>query len=1060
MGNFRDVESVSFESVVHYTNTAVNLRLDCGPLRYHTLGVATIFRFLQTELSDGHEPVEHGASAQLPSYEYVSFGRSGSEPSFQLRYSVREVSSSYQFSLNEMTCLKQIGSWRMDEMWAEIEFNHCEHAIERGPTNRYRLGNFATHDVASIYANFNLTFTSISNFVITFYAKSLMTQCVVGVVKFTPLLEVFFNQQSQGEAMERDHDQQSAAAPIDWLTALRGGLRMIHIDDSSSANSPGGKERPIELTLADFTRSATTRKRLHVEGGGYEILFTISKHARIKEDEELLANTMWKRLNTGTHHDDIQVVVADSESSAMQSITQALKNDVVVPSQNVNQKAVVQGQREVLLSIEEKTRARQATRFSSVDFGAHSAGNYVEVLIDGLQTFRRYYEVMMEARHSISILGWEISLSFGLTLEQVAGADTTSETAGNANLQGHSSSSSFSSSSSGAGSGSRRWISLEDVLIAKAKEGVKVRILVWRHELLSHLNRYLYLGDVTVENEMAKLEKRCKRSGVSVKILHTTRTMPSADSPYFRPFGSRVPMEMSTEAGSSANTQMTSSSTSSSTPPSTSPSTSPSSSSPHPSSTAGSSSQSNHQTSSSSKHHHQRAGHHQHQPHHPEYPSIFAAEEDTDIVVIVAGNPQGLISSHHEKLVLIDPECPSHTVAFTGGFDIARGRYDQPAHLVPLPGKKKLRDAIYKKEMESSQKEERYSHPSIQPVWRSIRFLWHDLQLFIKGPATRSLMLHFVQRWTHCFDPNPLRTRSISLLPLTASSTCSRSHTQATLTSMHTSCVLRLERTWKSVFDIHYLFEDYCKMIKSAERFLYIEHQYPFQNFALTQLMCEQLKSKPELRLIVVTPIKTDLPTGVVGELFDWSQDHIIHHLTLIQNSAPDRVGVYGLMNQDSRFPDKIGGIYVHSKVTLIDDMWMVTGSTNMDNVSFFHSSELSIELYSPQIAKEVRLRLFTEHLGHHFRPELEHDLVACFDTFRDAAAINYKSLRETGILQARPISLTPMEAYNFILSKVYYPNKFTKLLMKLGLSTEDVIQVVGDGVDNVVNFVVQKAKL
>lgn len=985
MGNFQDTDKTAFESVVHYTNTAVTLRLDCGPLRYHTLGVATIFRFLQTEMPEGHDTAQYGTTQALPSYEYLTFGRRGSEASFQLRYTVREVTSTYSFSLNEMTCLKQVGSWRADQMWAEIEFNHSPFAVDTGPVNRHRLGSFSTHDVASIHSNFNLTFTSISNFVITFYAKSLMTQAVVGVLKFTPLLEVFFNQQTLRDSSDKD-DAADPAAPIDWLTALRGGLRMVHIDHAPSPDATL-PEMP-DITLADFTRSSTTRKRLHADVGGYEVLFTIAKTHRIRD--EILPKTLWKRLNANSNDLEV-VVVADPMGS-----TSADHTSEVLPSQNVNQKSVIHGNADVLASIERNTASRQKARFGSIDFGAHSSNNYVEVLIDGLQTFRRYYELMMEAKHSISILGWEISLSFGLTLEQVPGADFTVDY------------------SNGVSAGqSRRWITLDDVLIAKAKEGVKVRVLVWRHELLSHLNRYLYLGEVTVESEMTKLERRCKRAGVSVKILHATRYMPSATSPYSRPYGTRIPMDMAEPSVDSSDPSR--------------PSNAKSAKKKTPSVSVDSTAE-------------------------------FDADEDTDIVVIVAGNPKGLISSHHEKLVLIDAECPENCLAFTGGFDIARGRYDQPSHQVPLPGSKKQRDALYKREMEEG-KEERLTGRSIQPVWRSIRFLWHDLQLMIKGPATRSLLLHFVQRWTHAFDPNPLRTRSITLLPH-RSRPCKHTHPSLGLLSNHSSCVLRLERTWKSVFDVHYLFEDYCKMIKSAERFLYVEHQYPFQNFALTQLMCDQLKQKPNLHLIVVTPIKTDLPTGLVGELFDWSQDHIIQHLTMIQNTAPERVGVYGLINQDGRFPERIGGIYVHSKVTLIDDMWMVTGSTNMDNVSFFHSSELSIELYSPAIAREVRLRLFKEHLGSFYDSSLDDDLQACFNAFRDSAALNYQSLRETGLLRARPISLTPMDAYQLILSKVYYPNKATKLLMKLGLSTEDVIQVVGDGVDNVVNFVVQKAKL
>lgn len=987
MGNFQETDRAAFESVVHYTNTAVTLRLDCGPLRYHTLGVATIFRFLQTEMPESLDSSVLSSSQSLPSYEYLTFGRRGSEASFQLRYTVREVTSTYAFSLNEMTCLKQVGTWRADQMWAEIEFNHSPFAVDAGPVNRHRLGPFSSHDVASIHSNFNLTFTSISNFVITFYAKSLLTQAVVGVLKFTPLIEVFFNQQTLRDSSDKD-DAADPAAPIDWLTALRGGLRMVHIDH---APSPGSSLPEIpDITLADFTRSSTTRKRLHADSAGYEVLFTITKTPRIRD--EILPKTLWKRLNANSS--DLEVVVVADPTG---SISTEHATDIL-PSQNVNQKAVIHGNAEIISSIERNTHSRQKARFGSIDFGAHSSNNYVEVLIDGLQTFKRYYELMMEAKHSISILGWEISLSFGLTLEQVPGADTTAE----------------ASNSAGP---SRRWITLDDVLIAKAKEGVKIRILVWRHELLSHLNRYLYLGEVTVESEMAKLEKRCKRSGVSVKILHATRTMPPPTSPYSRPYASRIPMDMASPTVD-LNPDPTSSERGK----------------------AGSTASNNPNTTMDST-------------------TGFEGEEDTDIVVIVAGNPKGLVSSHHEKLVLIDAECSENCLAFTGGFDIARGRYDQPSHLVPLPGNKKQRDALTKREMEEG-KEERFSGRSIQPVWRSIRFLWHDMQLMIKGPATRSLLLHFVQRWTHAFDPNPLRTRSITLLPPTPSRNCKRSHGSISLLSNHNSCILRLERTWKSVFDVHYLFEDYCKMIKSAEHFLYVEHQYPFQNFALTQLMCEQLKQKPELQLIVVTPIKTDLPSGLVGELFDWSQDHIIQHLTMIQNTAPDRVGIYGLINQDRRFPERIGGIYVHSKITLVDDLWMVTGSTNMDNVSFFHSSELSVEIYSPAIAREVRHRLFKEHLGSFYTSELDNDLKACFNAFRDSAALNYQSLRETGLLRARPISLTPMDAYQLILSKVYYPNKVTKLLMKLGLTTEDVIQVVGDGVDNVVNFVVQKAKL
>jgi hypothetical protein len=62
--------------------------------------------------------------------------------------------------------------------------------------------------------------------------------------------------------------------------------------------------------------------------------------------------------------------------------------------------------------------------------------------------------------------------------------------------------------------------------------------------------------------------------------------------------------------------------------------------------------------------------------------------------------------------------------------------------------------------------------------------------------------------------------------------------------------------------------------------------------------MCEALRANPDLLVVIVTAIKTDLPTGLVGDLVDWSQDHITQHLLLIQKEAPERVLVTGLCQQ------------------------------------------------------------------------------------------------------------------------------------------------------------------
>lgn len=116
-----------------------------------------------------------------------------------------------------------------------------------------------------------------------------------------------------------------------------------------------------------------------------------------------------------------------------------------------------------------------------------------------------------------------------------------------------------------------------------------------------------------------------------------------------------------------------------------------------------------------------------------------------------------------------------------------------------------------------------------------------------------------------------------------------KKHRKVQLHQHFPDVMIGLERTWKGIFDVYafnlpldtefvsnLVFDDYKKLISQARRFLYVEHQYPFQNFALTYYLCEALKANKDLKVIIVTSVKTDLPTGLVGDLFDWSQDHSI----------------------------------------------------------------------------------------------------------------------------------------------------------------------------------------
>ncbi|PRP83108.1 hypothetical protein PROFUN_09787 [Planoprotostelium fungivorum] len=551
--------------------------------------------------------------------------------------------------------------------------------------------------------------------------------------------------------------------------------------------------------------------------------------------------------------------------------------------------------------------------------GEMSYNNDVEVLIDGQQTFQRYFEILSQAKHSVKILAWDLTFSFALCPKQSHTPHTLEF---------------------------ERWHTLEDVIIEKAIQGVSIQMIVWRHKVLNYLERFLYSGiggSTSIEQEVLKLEKRCLQLGISIKILHLmSDSMPTPDSPYSTPSD---------------------------------------------------------------------------------------ASKISTVTIILVGSPSGIyLASHHEKLLLVDAECTRHAKAFVGGFDICRGRYDSPNHVIPK---------------KASAKSDAPEHPHTAPAGLGVGLLWHDLQFLITGHSTQILYLHFLQRWVHAFNRNAPKTRKQVVIPKMMKE-CESVEEVEEKRETFRGTNIRVLRIWKGVFDTQYLFREYTEMIQQAKKSIYIEHQYPFHNYPLTHFMCQALINNPNLQLIIVAPIKTDLLTGFVGNLVDWSEDHIIEHLNTIKKTAPQRVGIYGILQQDSK-SSRVEPVYIHSKICIIDDEWILTGSSNMDNMSFFYSSELSFSMMNPALAKYTRAKLFQEHLGHHYHSDMTDNFSLAFDAFRQVSTQNDKKIRSGDKLIGRPVMMSPSEPYQQVLKRVYPLSTWNQILLTVGRNVEAGIQFVGE---------------
>jgi phosphatidylserine/phosphatidylglycerophosphate/cardiolipin synthase-like enzyme len=54
---------------------------------------------------------------------------------------------------------------------------------------------------------------------------------------------------------------------------------------------------------------------------------------------------------------------------------------------------------------------------------------------------------------------------------------------------------------------------------------------------------------------------------------------------------------------------------------------------------------------------------------------------------------------------------------------------------------------------------------------------------------------------------------------------------------------------------------------------------------------------------------------------------------------------------------------YVHAKIAIVDDEWLTLGSANLNEHSLFNDTEMNLITCDTALARQTRLRLWSEHL-------------------------------------------------------------------------------------------------
>jgi phosphatidylserine/phosphatidylglycerophosphate/cardiolipin synthase-like enzyme len=335
--------------------------------------------------------------------------------------------------------------------------------------------------------------------------------------------------------------------------------------------------------------------------------------------------------------------------------------------------------------------------------------------------------------------------------------------------------------------------------------------------------------------------------------------------------------------------------------------------------------------------------------------------------------------SHHQKLFLVRyPDDPARDVAFIGGIDLCHGRHDDHRH-----------------------------HGDPQAIELDDRYgpnpAWHDIQAEVRGPAVADLAWTFRERWE---DPTPLDHRNpwrkyvmrIAREPRRPDPLPPMPDDPPPA-GAHAVQVLRTYPARRPPFPFapdgeRSVARAYIKAFARARSLIYVEDQYLWSAPAAAAL-ASALQREPSLRMVVLVPRHPDRDGRFSGPPYRIGQHRAFRR---VMAAGPGRVAVFDLENESS-LP-----VYVHAKVCIVDDQWMVVGSDNLNQRSWTNDSELSIAVVDEHadLPGATRVRLWREHTQAEVPDDVLADPARGFDAL-EASAARLDAWHASGRRGARP---------------------------------------------------------
>ncbi len=291
-------------------------------------------------------------------------------------------------------------------------------------------------------------------------------------------------------------------------------------------------------------------------------------------------------------------------------------------------------------------------------------------------------------------------------------------------------------------------------------------------------------------------------------------------------------------------------------------------------------------------------------------------------------------ASYHQKFFIFDGE-----VAYIGGMNLRSVDWDTSDHSV-FEARRMPYDADQDARLDVLNGDE-----VADLIARK------DYMVRFEGPAAQDAADVFQQRWEHLIDEEVDFSENATEFDVDRSILAAPDGVQAQVTA-----------TLPDPFNEHAIAETWFNAVGQAESYILIEDQY-FRIPMLVDTIIDRMTEVPDLRLIVVT--------NSISTLSDPGCEWTYQTHTDLMDLFPDRYTLFTLQSFDTTVvsvgfdetESRYIAVNIHSKLIIVDDLFLSVGSANKNNRGIIYEGELNLAVLDRDWVRAARRRILSNML-------------------------------------------------------------------------------------------------